>query len=515
MSPTGYRVWECKIVVRDDVELPEGFDFPPRRAAIDAVTDRGVSIVSCFSGWGGALTVSEYKALPRDKFDYPATSERLAMRVDAGNLTSAIASFSVRLASLEAKLQETNHGAPPGARVSDRQCASPADTGANKAGGTRTERVVLEVTGAPGWRVHVNGIDVESVRVVEDRTGTDMGNNVFVASTAEVLAMHEETVASLTAERDAAIRERDNERLVRIGTETDRDFARREKDAAIRHITELRTERDKLQTRVAELEAESEQLTHERDIYISNELSALRSWQKALDERDEARRERDALLESEAWGVACKPSPAASRGGSLARAMTGIILGDNFDADEKHAALATLVEAVCPGWVMAQARNVTAGEDSCAAQAASGGGESIGRELAERLRRFADRLESGELDMPSGLPTAASASAGDSVQGSRIGSGEPVAWGFATPDGKLIHASVFEPERDTATVVPLYRTPPQPRCFLTAEERDAVSGIALVLDRLKLYPEQVGRTKQDDLNLLWRIAEWKAPEGEA
>ena len=40
--------------------------------------------------------------------------------------------------------------------------------------------------------------------------------------------------------------------------------------------------------------------------------------------------------------------------------------------------------------------------------AASGGGESIGRKLAERLGRFADRLESGELDMPNGLPPAAS-----------------------------------------------------------------------------------------------------------
>jgi hypothetical protein len=40
----------------------------------------------------------------------------------------------------------TNHDAPPGARVSDRQCASPADTGANKADGLRTERVTLEVT---------------------------------------------------------------------------------------------------------------------------------------------------------------------------------------------------------------------------------------------------------------------------------------------------------------------------------------------------------------------------------
>jgi hypothetical protein len=204
MSPTGYRVWECKSVVRDDVELPEGFDFPPRRAAIDAVTDRGIDVVSCFSGWGGSLTVSECKALPRDKFDYPATSERLAMKVDAGNLTSAIASISVRLASLEAKLRETNHDAPPGARVSDRQCASPADTGANKADGTRTESVPVRAR-----------------------------------TLAESLAYAQGMSAAL--------------------------------------VTDLQSQRDKLQARVAELEDESKQLAHERDTYISNELSALRS----------------------------------------------------------------------------------------------------------------------------------------------------------------------------------------------------------------------------------------------
>ena len=41
---------------------------------------------------------------------------------------------------------------------------------------------------------------------------------------------------------------------------------------------------------------------------------------------------------------------------------------------------------------------------------------------------------------------------------------------------------------------------------LSAEERNAVAGIALVIDRLKLYPEQLLRTKKDDLDLLWRIA---------
>ena len=48
--------------------------------------------------------------------------------------------------------------------------------------GMRTERITLEVTGAPGWRVEVNGIDVESVRVVEvpklaPRANDDGGSN--------------------------------------------------------------------------------------------------------------------------------------------------------------------------------------------------------------------------------------------------------------------------------------------------------------------------------------------------
>jgi hypothetical protein len=53
-------------------------------------------------------------------------------------------------------------------------------------------------------------------------------------------------------------------------------------------------------------------------------------------------------------------APAAS-GGGVIRDMTDILRSDTADADEKHAAMATLVEAVCPGWVLAPA--------------ASGGGE--------------------------------------------------------------------------------------------------------------------------------------------
>lgn len=54
-----YHVWECKIVVDGDEELPSNFDFIPRQASIYAVEDYGINVRECFSGWGGKLTRSE------------------------------------------------------------------------------------------------------------------------------------------------------------------------------------------------------------------------------------------------------------------------------------------------------------------------------------------------------------------------------------------------------------------------------------------------------------------------
>jgi len=51
-----YQVWECKIVIPFDSKLPDGFDQPPRRAAIEAVERKGIKVLECFSGWGGELT---------------------------------------------------------------------------------------------------------------------------------------------------------------------------------------------------------------------------------------------------------------------------------------------------------------------------------------------------------------------------------------------------------------------------------------------------------------------------
>jgi len=54
-----FKVWDCKIVVPAGTQLPEGFDWPPRRAAVEAVRAAGIPVLACLSGWGGQLTPDE------------------------------------------------------------------------------------------------------------------------------------------------------------------------------------------------------------------------------------------------------------------------------------------------------------------------------------------------------------------------------------------------------------------------------------------------------------------------
>ena len=59
------RVWECKIVLPED-DLPDGFDTPPRRAAIRAIEEAGFKVVTCFSGWGGSLNETQTELYVKD-----------------------------------------------------------------------------------------------------------------------------------------------------------------------------------------------------------------------------------------------------------------------------------------------------------------------------------------------------------------------------------------------------------------------------------------------------------------
>jgi hypothetical protein len=74
MARMDYKVWECKIVVPADAELPDGFDQPPRSAAIQAVS-KEMKVNECFSGWGGLLTKDEEKVL-----SYVTTAQRTSKK---------------------------------------------------------------------------------------------------------------------------------------------------------------------------------------------------------------------------------------------------------------------------------------------------------------------------------------------------------------------------------------------------------------------------------------------------
>jgi hypothetical protein len=121
--------------------------------------------------------------------------------------------------------------------------------------GMRTERITLEVKhGEPFGVSHWSWVTIlrlqsgESVRVVSDEEpGRDMGNGVFVASVSEVHAMYGETVNLLTAERDAAIRERDELRKSWLRSEESGTRLLAERNAALDAA-------DALRKRVAHLE---------------------------------------------------------------------------------------------------------------------------------------------------------------------------------------------------------------------------------------------------------------------
>lgn len=54
-----YQVWECKLIVPENIELPNGFDSPPRMAVKEVMYKHNIPIVALFSGWGGRLDKGE------------------------------------------------------------------------------------------------------------------------------------------------------------------------------------------------------------------------------------------------------------------------------------------------------------------------------------------------------------------------------------------------------------------------------------------------------------------------
>lgn len=55
-----YRIWDCKIGIVGDCNLPDGADLPMRQAIKEAFYNiTGIDCDFCLSGWGGLLTHTE------------------------------------------------------------------------------------------------------------------------------------------------------------------------------------------------------------------------------------------------------------------------------------------------------------------------------------------------------------------------------------------------------------------------------------------------------------------------
>ena len=64
-----YKVWTCKIIVPNNSTLPPGFDNPPRAAAINAIAEAGIEVLSCFSGWGGKISELQEEIMLNNSID--------------------------------------------------------------------------------------------------------------------------------------------------------------------------------------------------------------------------------------------------------------------------------------------------------------------------------------------------------------------------------------------------------------------------------------------------------------
>ena len=63
------KVWQCKLVLPEDANLPDGADLPMRQALQSACEElTGQQPIDIFSGWGGKLTKIEQRLVRSNDF---------------------------------------------------------------------------------------------------------------------------------------------------------------------------------------------------------------------------------------------------------------------------------------------------------------------------------------------------------------------------------------------------------------------------------------------------------------
>ena len=60
-------IWECTVITHNDElsDLPNGADYQPRKAAVEAIEQLGLSVHSVSSGWGSEIFTPKIAALKR------------------------------------------------------------------------------------------------------------------------------------------------------------------------------------------------------------------------------------------------------------------------------------------------------------------------------------------------------------------------------------------------------------------------------------------------------------------
>mgnify|MGYP003675702413 FL=1 len=60
-------IWECTVIIHNEElnDMPNGADYPPRKAAVEAIESLGLSVHSVSSGWGCDVSTPKIAALKR------------------------------------------------------------------------------------------------------------------------------------------------------------------------------------------------------------------------------------------------------------------------------------------------------------------------------------------------------------------------------------------------------------------------------------------------------------------
>jgi hypothetical protein len=60
-------IWDCTVIIHNEElnDLPNGADWPPRKAAVEAIESLGLSVHSVSSGWGCDESTPKIASLKR------------------------------------------------------------------------------------------------------------------------------------------------------------------------------------------------------------------------------------------------------------------------------------------------------------------------------------------------------------------------------------------------------------------------------------------------------------------